>query len=87
MGTLGRNGRKYREFRAQVLAASNICIVCGEAIDMNLSGRHPRGPTIDHRIPLNLGGALMDPANAGPAHLQCNARKRDTVQRPQSREW
>ncbi|WP_433445665.1 HNH endonuclease [Nonomuraea sp. CA-141351] len=54
----GRSGRPWRRVRAQVLAASRICWLCG----------HDGADTVDHVIPLSLGGDPLDLANLRAAH-------------------
>ncbi|MFF2475095.1 HNH endonuclease [Streptomyces sp. NPDC058066] len=56
--------------------------------------RRPPAPlafTLDHLVPLSLGGDLLDPANARSAHRRCNSARgnRATVKQPQrgSRRW
>jgi len=67
------NGRPYRTLRAAVLAASTgICHTCGKAIDLDLPGTHPNGPTLDHIIPVSRGGSPTDPRNLTIAHRLCN---------------
>src|SRR5688572_24202800 len=62
----------WQRLRARVLAASNICGICKQPIDLNLSGRDPMGPTVNHRIPRSEGGDVFDIRNLEPAHLKCN---------------
>lgn len=50
------------------------CHLCGRPIDRSLSGRHRWGPTLDHVIPLSLGGRHCY-ANVRAAHLRCNASR------------
>ena len=81
----GRNGRPWRRIRAQVLAASNVCWLCGE----------PGADSVDHVIPLRIlkqTGQMQlaeDPANLRPAHKVCNSRRQDTPPTPlvSSRRW
>lgn len=54
----GRTGRPWRRIRAQVLAESTTCWICG----------HDGSDTVDHVIPLSRGGDPLDPANLRPAH-------------------
>lgn len=54
----GRSGRPWRRVRAQVLAASTLCWICG----------HGGSETVDHVISLSNGGDPLDPANLRPAH-------------------
>lgn len=84
----GRTGRAWREARARCLNASNICGICGDTIDMTLSGRHLDGPTVNHKVPMSLGGAPLDVDNLEPAHNRCNSGQRERVTKPvRSREW
>jgi 5-methylcytosine-specific restriction endonuclease McrA len=67
---------EYRKLRAQVLAASDVCIVCG----------HGAADAVDHIIPRSKGGARKDPDNLAPVHgnagcpvclRKCNNEKGD----------
>lgn len=91
----GRHGRPWRRIRAQILAASSVCWLCG----------HDGADSVDHLVPRALLLAsgqhqlLEDPANLRPAHHQpcptcgvrCNRKrgmgvaKRKTV--TLSRQW
>ncbi|WP_084963737.1 HNH endonuclease [Thermoactinospora rubra] len=85
----GRGGRPWRRIRAQILAASQTCWICG----------HGGADTVDHVIPLTLGGAPLDPANLRPAHgvkgcpvcrRKCNSSKGNKTALPAprtSRAW
>jgi 5-methylcytosine-specific restriction endonuclease McrA len=65
-----------------------VCRIClregktfAEAeIDKRLPWRHPMAATVDHIIPTSLGGPLLDPLNAQPAHRRCNLRKGQQIQ-------
>ena len=73
-----RNGstRRWRELRAQILAASNICGVCGQ----------PGADAVDHKTPIARGGAQYDPNNLQPVHHdvepRCNRIKGDKPHAP-----
>lgn len=81
----GRTGRPFRRVRADVLAASSICWLCGK----------PGATTVDHVLPVSKLPAdhplLRDPANLRPAHQSCNSsRGNRTTRGPQlstSRQW
>jgi 5-methylcytosine-specific restriction endonuclease McrA len=74
----GHVGRPWRRLREQVLAQSNICWICG----------NPGATTVDHIIPVSLGGPPLDPDNVKPAHLTCNsARGNGRRGMPTSRPW
>jgi 5-methylcytosine-specific restriction endonuclease McrA len=50
------------------------CALCGTPIDMRLPATHRMGPSIEHRIPLALGGS-NDLDNLTLAHLSCNCAR------------
>ncbi len=58
MGRVRHVGRPWRRLRASVLAASDLCHLCG----------HPGAREVDLLTPLSLGGDPLDPANLRPAH-------------------
>lgn len=67
--------RQWREVRARVLKASDLCHICG----------HAGSDAVDHLIPVAKGGT-NDPSNLRPAHhvdpcgtcgLRCNLVKGD----------
>lgn len=51
-----------------------ICQLCGEPVDRTCTFPHPKFPTIDHVVPLALGGPHIR-ANLQCAHLRCNVKK------------
>ena len=53
------------------------CNICRKRVDMTLPGTHKNGPTVDHLLPVSLGGT-NDPHNLALAHRKCNvSRKAD----------
>lgn len=50
------------------------CGICGRKVNADLTGPHPMSKSLDHIIPLSLGGA-HDPANVRLAHLVCNVKR------------
>jgi 5-methylcytosine-specific restriction endonuclease McrA len=57
-----------------------LCQLCNEPIDPTLPRTHPRGASVDHVLPLALGG-LHCYANTQASHLRCNTRKAHRVHR------
>ena len=47
------------------------CHLCRRRVNPELSGRHDRGPTIDHLVPVSAGGEDI-PENVALAHRECN---------------
>lgn len=50
------------------------CHLCGKRVDTSITGRGPQVATIDHLVPLSLGGDHSW-ANVALAHKGCNSRK------------
>lgn len=81
--TKGPSGRPWLRARAKVLAASDVCHLCGK----------PGADSVDHVIPRSLGGS-DDLTNLRPAHFTCNSsrgngtrRRGKRVTNPTSRAW
>ncbi|MGW0626438.1 HNH endonuclease [Streptomyces sp. NPDC002758] len=50
------------------------CHLCGDPVDPELSWPDPLSPSLDHVVPLSLGGPHT-PENVRLAHLSCNSAK------------
>jgi len=70
-----RRGARYRALQAWLNATTDICWICGRHVDFTVHPRHRRAPSLDHAIPLSLGGNLLDPDNARQAHYGCNSAR------------
>lgn len=77
--------RKLREHNAKVAPVNRKriferdrwrCHLCGNKINEKLKSPHPQSATIDHLIPLAVGGT-HEPANVAAAHRFCNMSKGD----------
>ena len=78
--------RQWRYLRDALKAARPpVCNLCGDPINMRLSGMHPDGPNVDHIFPISKGGAMYDPANCALTHRRCNLAKGNRT--PTSRQW
>lgn len=53
------------------------CGICGGRVDRRCKSPHPRSATIDHVVPMSLGGGHTY-QNVQSAHWQCNVRKAAT---------
>lgn len=58
------------------------CQLCRKKVNQDLAYPHPMSWSLDHVIPLSLGGEHSY-ANAQLAHLACNIRKRNKITEPQ----
>lgn len=54
------------------------CQLCGEPVDFNADPHHPMAPSLDHVVPLALGGEHA-PGNVQLAHMECNRLKGATI--------
>jgi 5-methylcytosine-specific restriction endonuclease McrA len=70
--SLHSGGQRLRAARALVLRRDGpVCWRCGGWIDVRLSGLHPDGLTLGHKVPAGAGGTdHLD--NLGPEHRRCN---------------
>lgn len=72
MSTLHTGGRRVG-LTVRLLRArdGDACRRCGEAIDFDLSGLLPLGPTLGHVVPAAAGGS-DELRNLGLEHRRCN---------------
>lgn len=64
----------YKHNRAILRKTCNVCALCGMPIDKSLKYPHPMSISIDHIIPVALGGkSTID--NLQATHLLCNKEK------------
>lgn len=86
----GRSGRPWRRVQAQVYATESVCHLCGQPVDPTLPANHDMARSVDHIIPLALGGDPTSRANLRLAHRLCNQRKGVGASKqtnPTSRQW
>lgn len=76
-----RRGARYRTLKGWLNATTTICWICGGHVDFTVHPRHRLAPSLDHAVPLSLGGDLLDPDNARQAHYGCNSRRGNRIQR------
>lgn len=64
----------YSHNKAILRKTATICALCGMPLDKSLKYPHPMSTSIDHIIPVALGGkSTMD--NLQATHLVCNKEK------------
>lgn len=71
---------EYERNRRKILAAQEVCALCGQLVDKTLKYPHPYSATVDHIIPVSKGGHPSDLNNLQLAHLRCNLLKKDKLQ-------
>lgn len=68
---------RWGSLAAKVLAQGRRddapCCRCGGPINYGAPANHPAGPTVDHLVPMGLGGELLTD-HLGMAHRSCNSR-------------
>lgn len=65
--------KRMRRIRVQMWADNNLCRICHKKI------KSLRSSSIDHRIPLSMGGPRWDLRNLQLAHKQCNNIKGNRI--------
>jgi 5-methylcytosine-specific restriction endonuclease McrA len=75
----GRSSHRYQLLVAEVCAPrpGAVCALCFEPVEFGRGRWNKRGPSLDHKQPLNKGGSLLDRDNAQLAHLSCNSARGD----------
>ena len=76
--TPGNRGA-FEKARVQILKTQTHCGICGKPVDFSYRAPHPLSPTVDHIIPVSLGGHPSDPDNLQLAHRCCNREKSNKV--------
>lgn len=88
------NTALYRRLKAEFIASAapvcayERCPVPNRYIDTSLSGNHPLGPSVDHRVPTSKGGPMWSGWQL--VHRACNSSKGARLQAPPvrtSRRW
>jgi hypothetical protein len=76
--------RKWRKVRARVLQGSQVCWICGKALDFDAPARSPQSPSVDHIFPIKAMRAMdertrdelrLDVSHLRPVHVSCNSRR------------
>ena len=65
----------YERNRQRIIMTQDVCAICGQPVDKRLKAPHPLSATVDHIIPVSLGGHPFDLDNLQLAHLVCNMKK------------
>jgi 5-methylcytosine-specific restriction endonuclease McrA len=70
-----RKTYQWQRLAKRTCPPGSVCYLCGQPIEFGLRRNHPRGPSVDHIVALDNGGAPFDPTNLAPAHFGCNGAK------------
>lgn len=71
------NGYRRRMLRQRVLAAYDVCAICGKPVDKTLKTPHPMSAEVDELIPVSRGGDPYSFTNCRLTHRICNRMKSD----------
>ncbi|BCP02039.1 HNH endonuclease signature motif containing protein [Mycobacterium intracellulare] len=66
------NGYRRRQLRAHILREEDICWICDEVVDKELSTPHPLSPEVHEIIPIAHGGDPLARNNCVLTHRVCN---------------
>lgn len=72
--------RRSQELAARVYAEETNCGICGDHVDQTLHYNDRMARSVDHIVPVSLGGAVWDRANVRLAHRSCNSRAGNALQ-------
>lgn len=62
--------------------SDDLCELCGGPIDFEAPPRSRRAPSVDHIVPLHMGGDPLPPLEElRLAHFGCNARRGNRTMR------
>lgn len=70
-----RNGWRRDQLRKRVLAAYDMCAICGQPVDKTLRTPHPLSAEVDEIIPVSRGGDPLAWDNVRLTHRRCNRLK------------
>lgn len=70
-----RNGYRRRMLRQRVLAAYDVCAICGKPVDKTLKTPHPMSAEVDELVLVSRGGDSYSFANCRLMHRICNRMK------------
>ncbi|RSX53014.1 HNH endonuclease signature motif containing protein [Bifidobacterium samirii] len=71
------NGYRRDQLRQRVLAAYDVCAICGQPVDKTLRTPHPLSAEVDEIVPVSRGGDPLDWRNVRLTHRRCNRLKSD----------
>lgn len=69
------NGHRYRQAVAVQRRKRLPCSICCRPIDYSLPANHADAYSLEHKVPVSLGGSLLDSRNHDSAHRRCNSAK------------
>ncbi|MCH9274988.1 HNH endonuclease [Bifidobacterium amazonense] len=69
------NGWRRDQLRRRVLAAYDVCAICGKPVDKTLRSPHPLSGEVDEIVPVSRGGDPLDFNNCQLTHRRCNRLK------------
>lgn len=69
------NGWRRDQLRRRVLAAYDLCAICGQPVDKTLRTPHPLSAEVDELIPVSRGGDPLNFSNCRLVHRRCNRLK------------
>ena len=79
---IGAHRVQFEKNRKKIIAAQDVCGICGKPVDKTLRPPHPLSPTVDHIIPVSRGGHPSDISNLQLAHRCCNREKSNKMMKP-----
>lgn len=76
---VGEHRTAFDKNRQRILAAQDICGICGQPVDKKIKYPDPMSAVVDHIVPIAKGGHPSDINNLQLAHRWCNRQKADKL--------
>jgi 5-methylcytosine-specific restriction endonuclease McrA len=70
-----RDSYRWKTLRRRLVRSAEVCAICGRLLDRTAPARSRWSPSVDHIVPLHLGGAPFDPSNLRVTHFGCNSSR------------
>ena len=72
---IGEHRTALEKNRQIIFRTQKVCGICGRPVDFEIKYPHPLSPTVDHIVPIALGGHPSALENLQLAHRICNRQK------------
>jgi 5-methylcytosine-specific restriction endonuclease McrA len=80
-----RSTAQWQRVRLEVLRGATHCTLCHRLLDFNAPPRSAWAPSVDHIVPIALGGRAFARSNLRAVHYSCNSSRGTGMPRPRKR--
>ena len=82
-----RDSYHWQQLRKRMVAAATVCAECGWPLWKDAPPRSPLSPSVDHIVPLSLGGEPFAVSNLRVLHYKCNSSLGARLPRRRRPKW